>query len=304
MRIVSLIPSATEIVAALGGGADLVGRSHECDFPEGVAALPALTAPRIDLGGGSAAIHQQVTRALTDGIAIYRVDLDLLAALRPDVIVTQDQCEVCAASLAQVEEAVCAVLPTRPKIVSLKPNTLSDVCEDFRRVGAAIARDPHDAVGALRQRLAAVSQRAFKARPRLAFLEWIDPLMGPGLWTPELIALAGADPVFGAAGAHTQARPASDLRDVNPDIILIAPCGYTIEQSLAERHALEALPGWQALAAVRAGRVAIADGNAFFNRPGPRLAESAEIVAAVVHDARAEKRPQRSSARDGFVWLG
>ena len=303
MRIVSLIPSATEIVAALGGRADLVGRSHECDFPDGVAALPALTAPRIDLGGGSAAIHAQVARALTDGLAIYRVDLDLLAELRPDVIVTQDQCEVCAASLAQVEEAVCAVLPTRPSIVSLKPNSLADVLDDFLRVATAIGRDARDAVGVLQQRLGAASQHAGNTRPRLAFLEWIDPLMGPGLWTPELIALAGAEPVFGVAGAHTRARPATDLRDADPDIILVAPCGYTIEQSLAERHVLEGLPGWQDLAAVRGGRVAVADGNAFFNRPGPRLAESAEIVAAVVSDAGAAKRRLRSGARDGFVWL-
>jgi iron complex transport system substrate-binding protein len=303
MRIVSLIPSATEIVAALGGAADLVGRSHECDFPERVAALPALTAPRIDLGGGSAAIHAEVTRALTDGIAIYRVDLDMLAELRPDVIVTQDQCEVCAASLAQVEEAVCAVLPTRPTIVSLKPNALADVFDDFRRVASAIGRDARDAVGGLRRRLDAVSERAPEVRPRLAFLEWVDPLMGPGLWTPELIALAGAEPVFGAAGAHTRARPATDLRDANPDIILVAPCGYTVEQTLAERHVLEALPGWRELSAVRAGRVAIADGNAFFNRPGPRLAQSAEIVATIVTDARLAKRPQRSGARDGFAWL-
>lgn len=303
MRIVSLIPSATEIVAALGGWADLIGRSHECDFPDGVAALPAVTAPRIDLGGGSAAIHAQVARALTDGLAIYRVDLDLLAELQPDVIVTQDQCEVCAASLAQVEEAVCAVLPTRPSIVSLKPNSLADVLDDFLRVATAVGRDARDAVSVLRQRLGAASERAGKTRPRLAFLEWIDPLMGPGLWTPELIALAGAEPVFGVAGAHTRARPATDLRDADPDIILVAPCGYTIEQSLAERHVLEGLPGWQDLAAVRGGRVAVADGNAFFNRPGPRLAESAEIVAAVVSDAGAAKRPLRSGACDGFVWL-
>jgi iron complex transport system substrate-binding protein len=299
MRIVSLIPSATEIVAALGGGDDLVGRSHECDFPKGVAALPALTAPRIDLGGGSAAIHAEVTRALTDGIAIYRVDLEMLAVLRPDVIVTQDQCEVCAASLAQVEEAVCAVLPTRPAIVSLKPNVLADVFDDFHRVASAIGRDPREAARALRRRLDAVSERTSEARPRLAFLEWVDPLMGPGLWTPELIALAGADPVLGAAGAHTRARPASDLRDADPDIILVAPCGYTVEQSLAERHVLEALPGWQDLAAVRAGRVAIADGNAFFNRPGPRLADSAEVLAAVIDGAFARQRP----VREGFAWL-
>jgi iron complex transport system substrate-binding protein len=303
MRIVSLIPSATEIVAALGGGGDLVGRSHECDFPAGVAALPALTAPRIDLGGGSAAIHAEVTRALTEGLAIYRVDLDLLATLRPDVIVTQDQCEVCAASLAQVEEAVCAVLPTRPTIVSLKPNALADVFDDFRRVASAIGRDARDAVGALRQRLDAVAARGHGIRPRLAFLEWVDPLMGSGLWTPELIALAGAEPVFGAAGVHTRARPATALREADPDVILVAPCGYTVAQSLAERDVLEALSGWRELSAVRAGRVAVADGNAFFNRPGPRLAESAEIVATVLNDARAPQRPLRSSARDGFVWL-
>lgn len=303
MRIVSLIPSATEIVACLGGENDLVGRSHECDFPAGVASLPALTAPRIDLGGGSGAIHAEVTRALTEGLSIYRVDLDLLAELRPDVIVTQDQCEVCAASLAQVEEAVCAVLPTRPAIVSLKPCSLADVFDDFRRVAAAIGRDPRDAVEVLRRRLDGVAERRPETPPRLAFLEWVDPLMGPGLWTPELIALAGAEPVFGAAGAHTQARPATTLREADSDIILVAPCGYTVEQSLAERAVLEALPGWRELSAVRAGRVAVADGNAYFNRPGPRLAESAEIVAAVLSDARAGRRPPRSSARDGFIWL-
>lgn len=303
MRIVSLIPSATEIVAALGGGRDLVGRSHECDFPLEVAALPALTAARIDLGGGSAAIHAEVTRALTEGLAIYRVDLDLLAALQPDVIVTQDQCEVCAASLAQVEEAVCAVLPTRPTIVSLKPNSLADVLDDFRRVARAIGRDAGGAVGELQRRLDMVAAGVHEPRARLAFLEWVDPLMGPGLWTPELIELAGAAPVFGAAGAHTLARSATALREADPDVILVAPCGYTVEQSLAERDVLEALPGWRELAAVRAGRVAIADGNAFFNRPGPRLAESAEIVAMVLNDARSARRPLRSSERDGFVWL-
>jgi iron complex transport system substrate-binding protein len=303
VRIVSLIPSATEIVAALGARCDLVGRSHECDFPEGVAALPALTAARIDLGGGSATIHAEVTRALTDGLAIYRVDLELLGELAPDVIVTQDQCEVCAANLAQVEEAVCAVLPTRPAIVSLKPSSLADVDDDFRRVGAAIGRDARPAVGQLRQRLRAAADRAPTRRPRLAFLEWIDPLMGPGLWTPELIALAGAEPVFGVGGAHTFSRPADALSEADPDIVLIAPCGYTVEQTTAERDVIEALPGWRGLAAVRAGRVAIADGNAYFNRPGPRLAESAEIVANVISDAAASVRPARNAVRDGFIWL-
>jgi iron complex transport system substrate-binding protein len=302
MRIVSLIPSATEIVAALGGAGDLVGRSHECDFPDGVERLPALTSPRIALGGGSAAIHAQMTRALTEGLAVYRVDLDLLAELRPDVIVTQDQCEVCAASLAQVEEAVCAVLPTRPKIVSLKPSSLADVYDDFRRVGEAIERDSRDAAQRLRARLDDVGRRATTARPRLAFLEWFDPIMGPGLWTPEVIELAGAEAVLGAKHGHTSARPASALAEADPDIILVAPCGYGVEQTLGERHVLEALPGWRSLSAVRHGRVAVADGNAYFNRPGPRLAESAEIVAQVVADAALAARPTRT-AIDGFIWL-
>lgn len=173
----------------------------------------------------------------------------------------------------------------------------------FVAVACAIGRDAGDAVGSLQQRLDAVAARRHGTRARLAFLEWIDPLMGPGLWTPELIALSGAEPVFGAAGAHTRARPATALREADPDVILVAPCGYAVEQSLAERDVLEALPAWRELTAVRAGRVAIADGNAFFNRPGPRLAESAEIVAMVLNDARAARRPLRSSERDGFVWL-
>jgi iron complex transport system substrate-binding protein len=290
-------------VAELGGADDLVGRSHECDFPKGIERLPALTAPRIALGGGSGAIHAAMTRALTDGLAVYQVDLETLAALKPDVIVTQDQCEVCAANLAQVEAAVCAVLETRPTIVSLKPTSLGDVFDDFRRVGSAIGRAAEPALARLRRRLDAVAAAAGSgSRPRLAFLEWFDPVMGPGLWTPEVIELAGATAVLGTRGAHTMAREASALAEADPDIILAAPCGYDISQTLAERHVLEALPGWRELSAVRRGRVAIADGNAFFNRPGPRLAESAEIVAAVVRDAAMPVRPARTE-RDGFVWL-
>ena len=276
MRIVSLIPSATEIVCALGARDQLVGRSHECDFPVDVTGLPALTRPRLPLTGGSLAIDQAVTRAITGGIAVYEVDLDLLSRLAPDVIVTQDQCEVCAASLAQVEEAVCAVLPSRPVIVSLKPASIAHAYDDVRRVAAAIGRDPEGVVAAMQIWI----EREAKLRlaPRVAFLEWVDPLMGPGLWTPELIGLTGGHSILGEPGLHTVKRPLGALAEAAPDIIVVAPCGYDIATTLNERHLLEALPGWADIPAVRNNRVAIADGNAYFNRPGPRLADSAEIL--------------------------
>lgn len=276
MRIVSLIPSATEIVCALGAGDQLAGRSHECDFPAGVTALPALTRPRLPLSGGSRAIDQAVNRAFTDGIAVYEVDLDLLARLAPDVIVTQDQCEVCAASLAQVEEAVCAVLPSRPAIVSLKPASLADAYEDVRRVAAALNRDPDPVVAAMQLWIERPAK--LPAPPRVVFLEWIDPLMGPGLWTPELIEVTGGLSVLGDKGRHTFSRPPDALAGAAPDILVVAPCGYDIATTLKERDILESLPGWAGIPAVRNRRVAIADGNAYFNRPGPRLADSAEIL--------------------------
>lgn len=276
MRIVSLIPSATEIVCAVGARDQLVGRSHECDYPTDVTGLPALTRPRLPLTGGSLAIDVAVTRALTDGIAVYEVDLDLLARLAPDVIVTQDQCEVCAASLAQVEEAVCAVLPSRPKIVSLRPASLADAYEDVRRVAAALERDPNPVVAAMQlwiERPARVP-----TPPRVAFLEWAAPLMGPGLWTPELIEVTGGVSILGDKGRHTVKRPPEALAQAAPDILVVAPCGYDIATSLKERDLLEALPGWRDIPAVKNNRVAIADGNAYFNRPGPRLTDSAAIL--------------------------
>lgn len=294
MRIVSLIPSATEIVCALGAGDEIVGRSHECDYPEFIKKLPALTRPRMPLTGGSRAIDEAVTRAITDGIAVYEVDLDMLGKLKPDVIVTQDQCEVCAASLSQVEEAVCAVLPSRPKIVSLKPSSLAEIEEDFERVGAVLGRRSQPAVHAMRRRLAAACVDR-PVKPKVAFLEWTDPLMGPGLWTPELIEATGGIALLGEKGRHTMKRAPEALAEAAPDIIVVAPCGYPIDASLAERGILEALPGWADIPAVRNGKVAVADGNWYFNRPGPRIAESAEILRDIY-----DGKPGDGSR---YVWL-
>lgn len=289
MRVVSLICSATEIVCALGRGGDLVGRSHECDFPPGVEALPVLTAPQFEIAGASAEIDRRVKDLVRDGLAIYGIDADLLRDLRPDVIVTQDQCEVCGASLADVEAAVGDWTGTDVRIVSCKPLGLADVWTDIRNVGDALdAGDAAErAVAGLRARMNAIAAAAAEMpeSPTVATVEWIDPLMAAGNWMPELVAMAGGRNLFGAAGGHAPWITWADLRAADPDVILVLPCGFDMDRSIAEMPALTAQPGWAGLNAVRNGRVFVADGNQYFNRPGPRLAESLEILAEILHPA-------------------
>lgn len=289
LRVVSLLPSATEIVAALGCAHRLVGRSHECDFPAEVARLPALTASKLD-GGTSYAIDRQLRSMVQEGLAIYRVDAEGLRALAPDVIVTQDQCEVCAVGLKEVEAAVCAWTDRETRIVSLSPSSLADVWADMRRVADALGVADRGValVMELETRIEAVAARAAAApeRPRIACIEWIEPPMAAGNWMPELVSLAGGVNLFGEAGRHSPWLDWDALRASDPDVILVAPCGFDIPRSRRDLPALEARPGWRALRAVRAGRVAIADGNRYFNRPGPRLVESLEILAEILHPVR------------------
>jgi iron complex transport system substrate-binding protein len=286
-RIVSLLPSATEIVAALGCAGRLVGRSHECDFPPEVVRLPALTASKLDGEGTSYAIDQRLKSIVQEGLAVYRVDGEKLRALAPDVIVTQDQCEVCAVSLKDVEAAVCAWTDRAARIVSLSPASLADVWADMRRVAEALGVAGRGAalVQRLETRVAAIAARAAAApdRPRIACIEWIEPLMAAGNWMPEMVGLAGGVNLFGEAGRHSPWLDWDALRAGDPDVILIAPCGFDVARSRRDLPALEALPGWGALPAVRARRVYIADGNQYFNRPGPRLVESLEILAEILH---------------------
>jgi iron complex transport system substrate-binding protein len=285
-RIVSLIPSATEIVAALGFAPALVGRSHECDYPAGVDALPALTAPKAKLDGSSAEIDGRVKRLLAEGLAVYRVDAERMRALDPDIVVTQDQCQVCAASLAEVEAAMRDWTGRDVRVVSLNPMGLDDVWADMARVAAALGVADRGAalIAALGARMDAVARRARDLpRPRLAVVEWIAPLMAGGNWMPTLVDMAGGDNLFGAAGRHSPWLEWDALSAADPDAILVAPCGFDIERSRADLPALTARPGWSDLSAVRAGRVAIADGNQYFNRPGPRLVESLEILAEFLH---------------------
>ncbi|WP_404787328.1 cobalamin-binding protein [Altericista sp. CCNU0014] len=286
LRIVSLIPSATEIVAALGLEDALVGRSHECDYPATVRALPICTAPNLDPQGTSREIHDRVEDLLQSVLSIYRIDLEALERLRPTHILTQAQCEVCAVSLSDVETAVAQLTRCSAQIISLQPSTLEEVWADIRRVGDAVGAESDAAIAALRQRVATVQQqvRAFPHRPRVASIEWTDPLMAAGNWVPELIALAGGENLFGSVGKHSPWMEWDELLQADPDLLAVMPCGFDLEQT--RRAAIADLaqnPHWQTLKAVRQGQVYLTDGNQYFNRPGPRLVDSLEILAEIFH---------------------
>jgi iron complex transport system substrate-binding protein len=295
-RIVSLIASATEIVCALGARERLVGRSHECDFPSDVLDLPALTAPKFEVEGTSAEIDARVREIVRDGLSVYRVDGAALKALAPDVIVTQDHCEVCAVSLADVEAATCTWTGQPVEIVSLRPDCMADVYADIGRVARALGATDAGTrlVGEMQARLAAVRARvAGRARPRVAFIEWVEPLMAGGNWMPELIEIAGGHNLFGEAGKHSDWMQWAELAAADPEAIVVAPCGYGLTRCLDELPLLQAKPGWANIAAVRQGRVYFADGNAYFNRPGPRLADSAEMLAGMLHPQAVEAMHER-----------
>ncbi len=284
-RIASLLPSATEIVCALGFQDNLVGRSHECDFPAGVQALPACTRAKIDASASSREIDDQVKQSLTEALSIYEVVEEALKAAAPDVIVTQDQCDVCAVALGDVEAAVAAFLNEGVQIVSLAPMTLDDVLGDIATVGAALDAEDRAAriVGDATARLQRIrQQRSEEPTHRVACIEWVDPLMAAGNWVPELVEIAGGVDVFGAAGQHAPWITEQALIEADPDVIVFMPCGFGLERSAAEgRICMEKL-SWQALSAVRKGRVYAVDGNSYFNRPGPRLVDSAAILAEVL----------------------
>lgn len=286
-RIVSLIASATEIVCALGFEDDLVGRSHECDFPLSVTRLPGCTEPKFDIHGTSAEIDQRVRAVLQQALSVYRVDAEKLRALQPDVIITQTQCEVCAVSQKEVESAVCDWLDFRPRLVSLSPNSLRDVWNDIRRVALALnaVQRGEALLARLQQRLADIAglTRKQPTRPTVACLEWLDPLMSAGNWLPELVDCAGGRLLFGEAGKHSPRLAWEALVREDPEVICIMPCGWDIAKARTEMPALTGQPEWPGLRAVQQRRVFLTDGNQYFNRPGPRLVASLEILAEILH---------------------
>lgn len=286
LRVASLLPAATEIVCALGRGDALVGVSHECDFPAGVEALPRLTRTHVDPQARSRDIDAAVRDRLGRGLGVYDIDMEALRAAAPDVIVTQDQCDVCAVSLAEVEAAARATLGTDARIVSLRPAVLADVFADIARVGAALGAGQEAAalVAGLQARVDAVRLRALAARyrPRVVCIEWLEPLMVAGNWVPEIVASAGGRYEAVVAGRHSETWDADRLVAAAPEVVLVAPCGFGLGQTRSELAALTAQPFWRALPAVRNGRVYAIDGNAYLNRPGPRIVESLELVAGLI----------------------
>ena len=301
-RIVSLLPSATEIVCALGARPELVGVSHECDFPADVSGLPVLTRAKFRKASSSAAIDRAVRDVVRDALAVYDVDIEQLAALAPDVIVTQDLCDVCAVSIHDVRAAV-ARLAHRDSIdvVSLSPTCLDDVLVDIERTAVALGRPADGArvVSDARARIESVQQRAHAAstRPSVLSIEWLEPVMIGGMWMPELITLAGGTPLVTQPRDHAPTLSRADLEELDPEVVLIKPCGFPLDESLRELDVLPRVLPWSHWKAVANGNVFLADGNAYFNRPGPRIVDSLEILAACVHPAELpELRARYASA--------
>ena len=296
MRIVSLLPSSTEIAAALGAADELVGISHECDFPASITDRPVLTSSKINVDQLSADIDRDVRRVLSDALAVYDVDSSGLAAAEPDVVLTQDLCDVCAVSVKDVQRALAEIAGAGVELVSLKPTRLDDaegahgVFGDVERVAAAIGRAEEGArvAAELRARCASLAGRAEAAlgdgpRPKVLTIEWIDPVMIGGTWMPELVEIAGGEALVTRPGEHAPTLDREALAALRPDVVLVKPCGFDLERTAREGDLLRELVGSMPWPATDSGRVHVTDGNAFFNRPGPRLVESAEILAAVTH---------------------
>jgi len=286
-KIVTLLPSATEIVCAIGGKQSLVGRSHECDFPSSVSNLPICTKARISSSGESKDIDRCVKALLSEALSIYEVDVTRLEGIKPDLIVTQDQCEVCAVSRTELETAITGTLTQSTRIVSLTANDITGIWEDIKKTAEAMGLTANglEIVRGLTQRLDTLKTKTSKIgqRPRVACIEWISPLMVAGNWVPELVSVGGGTNLFGTTGNHSPYLSWETLIDADPDVIIAMPCGFDLSRTRTEMAPLLSLPDWPNLSAVRSDAVYVTDGNQFFNRPGPRIVESAEIIAEILH---------------------
>jgi len=291
-RVVSLLPAATEMVCALGAGDRLVGRSHECDFPPEVAALPVCSRPREALDGSDAHIDRRVRDLVRRGLAVFEVDEERLRDLAPDLVITQAQCEVCAVSLGEVEAALREWTGGAPALLSLQPAALRDVLGDVQRVADALDRgDEGRRLRAdMRTRMRDIDGQAngVPGAPTVICIEWVSPLMAAGNWVPELVDLAGGDERLGKAGEHSPVIEWQRVREEDPDVLLVMPCGFDLARSVESAAHLAALPGYGDLRAVQAGEVYAVDGHRYFNRPGPRLVDSLEILAEIFHPQRFE----------------
>ncbi|GJL68901.1 MAG: cobalamin-binding protein [Nitrospirales bacterium] len=286
-RIVSLIPSGTEMVCALGCRAQLVGRSHECDFPSDINQLPVCTQATVNSEESSQAIHAQVSKRLQTAISMYEVLVDQMQNLRPDIIVTQTQCEVCAVSAIEVQRALHDLVGSSPTLISLGAQDLSGVWDDLTRVadglgqqaaGQAFLKQAH-------QRMDDIADHSQQhlTPPTVACIEWMEPLMAAGNWVPELVHLTGGFSIFGQRGKHAPWITWEALAASDPDFLVLMPCGFSMARIQEEMPVMTSHPFWPKLRAVKNQKVYLTDGNQFFNRPGPRLVESLEILAEIFH---------------------
>lgn len=286
MKIVSLLPAATEIVCALGLDDQLVGVTHECDYPPLVRDLPKVTRTLIPRAATSGEIDRLVRERLSTRSALYSLDVELLQELEPDLIVTQALCDVCAVAEDEVNAAACS-LGSAPRVLNLEPQTIREVFDSIRQVAdvAGVAARGDQVIRELRERVDAVSQRSalLEVRPCVAFLEWLDPPFSCGHWTPELVRLAGGHEVLAREGERSRTLSWEEVVGSQPDVIVIACCGFDVERTLGDLLLLNAVPGWEDLPAVRAARVYVLDGSQYFSRPGPRLVDSLEILAHALH---------------------
>lgn len=288
LRIVSLIPSGTEILAALGLSDAIVGRSHECDYPTQITDRPVCTQARINTNASSREIDNKINNLLQSALSIYQIKTDVLEKLQPTHIVTQDQCDVCAVSLSEVENAVATLTHSSPQIISLKPNVLQDVWAEFEQVGNAFGVNSLQVIENLEARVKIVEGRTqglsqTEHLPTVACIEWTDPLMVAANWIPELVSLAGGQPLFSSTGQPSTTFKWENLVSANPDVIIFMPCGFDLDRTRTEAQLFTKHPEWEQLHATQSGRVYITDGNAYFNRPGPRLVDSLEILAEILH---------------------
>jgi iron complex transport system substrate-binding protein len=286
MRIVSLLPSSTEILYALGLGDSVVGVTHECDFPPDAALKPVLIKPRVDTHAPPAEIDRQVRDLVSRGESIYAIDADLLAALKPDLIVTQDLCHVCAASPDDLATALTR-FQKPPLVLALTPHSLEDVWQDIVRVGHATntVQEAESLVANLKSRVAGVDAVAAQAahRPRVLCLEWLEPLYVAGHWVPEMVARAGGEDVLGRPGEPSFTVTAEEIAKTDAEIILIMLCGYNAARNSAEFNATQLPALWMELPALRDRKIFAVDANSYFSRPGPRLANGLELLAHLLH---------------------
>jgi len=282
LRIVSLLASATEIVCALGAGEMLVGRSHECDNPDWVKQLPPCSSPAFDVTVSSREIDAEVRRRLRSGEPLYHVDAELIRRLHPDLLITQSHCEVCAVTPGDVERTGGAAA----RQLALSAGSLDEIFQSILLIAQELGLEEHGEglVRRERQRLDTVRENAARfRRPSVVMLEWTDPLFAMGNWGPELVEIANGELLLGKKGEYSAAIPAGQLRDADPEYLIVAPCGFNLERSWREKDVLEQYPWWPQLQTVRRGNVAFADGNLFFNRSGMTISQTAEIIAEILH---------------------